>query len=139
MFGSLVGSLVNTQDATKSKIIMYMVIAIAVIVIIGVLLDGVRRFIRGLDTAVLGGIFLWIAYKSWNIPVISALAEYLLAAGATLVAVGLIVFIINRIVRRKRNVRIAVAEQKAQAEKHLKQEQKKQAQEAEQTGNQTQE
>ena len=99
------GSLGDKADALKSKLILYIIVGIVVIVIISLLLEGVKQFIRGLDTAALGGLFLWLGYKANDIPLIKATSSLLLAAGGTLFVVGILVFVITRVFRRRRVAR----------------------------------
>ena len=105
MFGDLVSSIGDKADALRTKLILYIIVGIIVIVIVSVLLEGVRKVIRGLDTAALGALFFWLATKLDNVPVVAELARYLYAAGATLFIVGILVFIITKLFGRRRRRR----------------------------------
>lgn len=112
MFGSLVSSFTGDAAAFRSKLIMYIIIGIVAIVIISALLDGIKKYIRGLDTAALGALFIWLGYESNKIALVKSLSDLLYLAGGTLAVTGVILFIITRILRRKRNIRAARARQK---------------------------
>ena len=124
MFRSLVGPLAGGIDATKSKLILYIVAGIVALVIVSLLLDGIRKFIRGLDTAALGALFIWLGYEANKFALVKNLSDLLYLVGGTLVVTGLLVFIIIRLIRGKRKARDAYKakhqelerEQKAQKE-----------------------
>ena len=103
MFGSLVGALAG--DGFKGKLILYIILGITAVVIISVLLDGIKKYIRGLDTAALGGLLIWLGYEANKIALVRTLSDLLYLVGGTLVVVGLIVFIIIRMIKGKRKAR----------------------------------
>ena len=84
---------------------LYIVAGIVILVVINLLLDSVRKYIRGLDTAALGVLFLWLGYESTKLNLISALANLLFLVGGTLLAMGIIIFVIIRLIKRSRKVR----------------------------------
>ena len=105
MFGSLANSMAAKANALETKLMLYIVAGIVVLVIVNILLEGIRRYIRGLDTAALGGIFLWLGFESSKIAVVSVLKNLLYLVGGTLCVTGLVVFIISMMVRSKRSAR----------------------------------
>ena len=88
-------------DGTKTKVILFIVAGIVLIVLIGLLIDGIRKYIRGLDTAALGGLLLWLGYKNSENAATQSLSELMYIVGATLLVTGLLVFIIIKIIRHK--------------------------------------
>ena len=105
MFGSLANSVAAKANALETKLMLYIVAGIVVLVIVNILLEGIRRYIRGLDTAALGCIFLWLGFESSKIAVVSVLKNLLYLVGGTLCVTGLVVFIISMMVRSKRSAR----------------------------------
>ena len=105
MFGSLANSVAAKANALETKLMLYIVAGIIVLVIVSILLEGVRRYIRGLDTAALGGIFLWLGYESSKLALVNVLTNLLYLVGGTLCVTGLIVFVITMVVRSKRAAR----------------------------------
>ena len=103
MFGSLFSNVGASAGSLESKLFMYVVAGVAALVIINLLLDGIRKYIRGLDTAALGGLFIWLGYKSAQLSLVSVLSHLLYLIGATLLIMGLIIFIIMMMIRRKRS------------------------------------
>ena len=104
MFGSLISSFSQTA-AFKSKLILYIIVGIVALVIISVLLDGIKKYIRGLDIAALGALLFWLGTVSNKYALVKALSDLLYLVGGTLVVVGLLVFIIIKLVRGKRRAR----------------------------------
>ena len=102
MVGAMADSLIDKKDALEFKFAVYIVLGIIAIVVINLLLDGIRKAIRGLDTAALGALLLWIGHKTSGVIVISAISGLLYLIGGTLVATGLVVFILLKLFRRKR-------------------------------------
>ena len=105
MFGSLANSVAAKANALETKLMLYIVAGIVVLVIVNILLEGIRRYIRGLDTAALGGIFLWLGFESSKIAVVSVLKNLLYLVGGTLCITGLVVFVISMLVRSKRSAK----------------------------------
>ena len=105
MFGSLANSMAAKANALETKLMLYIVAGIVVLVIVNILLEGIRRYIRGLDTAALGGIFLWLGFESSKIAVVSVLKNLLYLVGGTLCITGLVVFVISMLVRSKRSAK----------------------------------
>ena len=103
MFGSLFSNIGASAGSLESKLFMYVVAGVAALVIINLLLDGIRKYIRGLDTAALGGLFIWLGYKSAKLSLVNVLSHLLYLIGATLLIMGLIIFIIMMMIRRKRS------------------------------------
>lgn len=102
MFEALAGSLADKKDALEFRLTLYIVLGIVAIVVVSLLIDGIRKYIRGLDTAALGALLIWIGYQASKIKVISVVTNLLYLIGGTLVAAGLLVFILLKIIRRKR-------------------------------------
>lgn len=103
MFGSLTAALVG--DGFKSKLILYIILGIVAIVIVSLLLDGIRKYIRGLDTAALGALLIWLGYQADKVALVRTLSDLLYLVGGTLAVVGLLVFIIMRMIKGKRKAR----------------------------------
>ena len=107
MFESLLAAVGEKSDPHELKLALYIVIGIVVLVILNTLIDGIRRHIRGLDTAALGALFIFLGYKAAGVKVVSILANLLYLVGGTLVAVGLLLFIILKLFRRDRKKKTA--------------------------------
>ena len=121
MFGSLIDSLTDGLDSFKTKAILYIVLAVFVLVILSVLLDGIRKYIRGLDTAVFGGLVIWLAYEANQYSLTKSAAVYIFAAGGALLVSGIIVFMISNSIRSSRNRRRTM-DGPPMPEKHLAEE-----------------
>ncbi len=129
MFGTLVSSFTEKKDALEFKIMLYIILGIIAIVVVSLLIDGIRRYIRGLDTAALGALLIWVGYQASKIKIISVVTNLLYLIGGTLLAVGLLVFILLKIIRRKRvrkRAEQAGPPKVEQTEKTVKQEAEKQ-------------
>ena len=98
------GSLTEKASSLETKLALYIVAGVIVLVIVNLLLDGVRRYIRGLDTAALGALLIFLGYKAAEIKLVSVLSNLLYLVGGTLFASGILIFIIKTIVKRKRAV-----------------------------------
>ena len=99
------GSLAAKASAFESKLMLYIILGVVALVIVNLLLDGVRKFIRGLDTAALGALLIFLGYKASKLALVSVLTNLLYLVGGTLFATGILVFIIMTAIRRKRAVR----------------------------------
>lgn len=119
MFGSLISSLTENLDGFRTKAVLYLIAGVAVIVILSVLLDGVRKYIRGLDTAALGALFIWLGYEAAQYSLTKGAAIYMLAAGGTMAVLGILIFIISRSFRRSRKRKAVVESGPPMPEKHL--------------------
>ncbi len=75
MFGSLTSTVAAKAGALETKLILYIVLGIVAIVILNLLLDGVRKYIRGLDTAALGALFIWLGYKASEMALVNVLSN----------------------------------------------------------------
>lgn len=129
MFGTLASSFTEKKDALEFRIMLYIILGIIAIVVVSLLIDGIRRYIRGLDTAALGALLIWVGYQASKIKVISVVTNLLYLIGGTLLAVGLLVFILLKIIRRKRvrkRAEQAGPPKVEQTEKPLEQEAEKQ-------------
>ena len=102
MFGSFGNAVAAKAGALETKLALYIVGGIIALVIVNLLLNGIRKYIRGLDTAALGGIILWLGFESSKIAVVSVLKNLLYLVGGTLCITGLVVFVISLLVRNKR-------------------------------------
>ena len=120
MFGSLGATLGAKASALESKLMLYIIVGVVALVIISLLLDGIRKFIRGLDTAALGALLIWLGYKSSEIALVSVLTNLLYLVGGTLLVTGLIVFILLKVIRRKRAVKKSGPPMPKQAQKDEK-------------------
>ena len=64
-------------SAFETKLMMYIVIGVVVLVIVNLLLDPIRKYIRGLDTAALGALFIFLGYKASEFELVSCIGfEY---------------------------------------------------------------
>lgn len=99
------GSLAATAGSFESRLALYIVGGVIALVIINLLLDGIRRYIRGLDTAALGALLIFLGYKASELKLVSVLANLLYLVGGTLFAVGVLVFVLMMIIKRKRAVK----------------------------------
>ena len=80
-----------------------MIAGIIAIVLLSLILDKVRKYIRGLDTAAIGALVFWLGYKVSQLAVPKGVAEIMVLAGATLFIVGLLVFIFKVVFKRKKS------------------------------------
>lgn len=119
MSASLFNILGDNRDALEFKVGLYIVLGVVAIVIVSLLLDRIRRVIRGLDTAALGVLLLWLGHKAAELKVVSAVSMLLNLIGGTLLGTGLIVFVIIMLIRHKRNLKAKerAKEEKAREEK----------------------
>lgn len=115
MFGSLAATVSDNLDGIRTKAILYIIVGIIALVIINLLLDSIRKFIRGLDTAALGAVLIWLGFEAKKLTIVKAVSDLLLLIGWTLVIVGLLVFILIKLFRGKRNRRKRAAAQKDSA------------------------
>ena len=105
MFGSLVNAFAGNMDGAKSKLILYIIAGVIVLVIVSVLLDGIRKFIRGLDIAALGALFIWLGYQADKHALANTFSDLLYLVGGTLAVTGLLLFIVIKLIRGKRKAR----------------------------------
>ena len=99
------GALTAKASAFETKLMLYIVLGVAALVIVNLLLDGVRKFIRGLDTAALGALFIFLGYKASGFQLVNVLTNLLYLVGGTLFIAGIIVFIIMMMIKRKRAIK----------------------------------
>ena len=99
------GSLAATAGSFESRLALYIVGGVIALVIINLLLDGIRRYIRGLDSAALGALLIFLGYKASELKLVSVLTNLLYLIGGTLFAVGILVFVLMMIIKRKRAVK----------------------------------
>lgn len=99
------GSLAATAGSFESRLALYIVGGVIALVIINLLLDGIRRYIRGLDSAALGALLIFLGYKASELKLVSVLTNLLYLIGGTLFAVGILVFVLMMITKRKRAVK----------------------------------
>ena len=98
------GSLTEKASSFEAKLALYIVAGVVALVIVNLLLDGIRKYIRGLDTAALGALLIFVGYKAAEIKLVSVLSNLLYLVGGTLFTSGILIFIIKTIVKRKRAV-----------------------------------
>ena len=101
----MIGSLSAKASAFESKLMLYIILGVVALVIVNLLLDGVRKFIRGLDTAALGALFIFLGYKASGFQLVNVLTNLLYLVGGTLLATGILVFVIMRLIKRKRKAK----------------------------------
>ena len=98
MLSSFLGKASASANSLESKLMLYIIAGIVILVIINLLLDSVRK-------SALGVLFLWLGYESTKLNLISALANLLFLVGGTLLAMGILIFVILRLIKRSRKVR----------------------------------
>ena len=101
----MIESLSAKAGSFETKLALYIVAGVIVLVIVNLLLDGIRRYIRGLDTAGLGAILIFLGYKASTVKLVSVLSNLLYLVGGTLFIAGIIVFIIMMMIKRKRAIK----------------------------------
>ena len=101
----MIGSLSAKASAFESKLMLYIILGVVALVIVNLLLDPVRKYIRGLDTAALGALFIFLGYKASEFELVKALTNLLYLVGGLLFALGILIFIIKTIRRAKRKAR----------------------------------
>ena len=94
MFGDIIDLFRDNPEIFKSKLLLYVIAGIIAIVLLSLILDKIRKYIRGLDTAAIGALVFWLGYKVSQLAVPKGVAEIMVLAGATLIIVGLLVFIL---------------------------------------------
>ena len=98
------GSLTEKASSLETKLALYIVAGVIVLVIVNLLLDGIRKYIRGLDTAALGALLIFVGYKAAELKLVSVLSNLLYLVGGTLFITGILIFVIKTIIKRKRAV-----------------------------------
>lgn len=93
--------LFDKWDAFTTKLFITIIVAVVVLVLINTVFDSVRRVIRGLDVAAVGGLFVWISYKIPDFVFIRNLKDPSMKLGVALIAVGLILFVVFKIIGAK--------------------------------------
>lgn len=88
-----------------NDVLMWVIIAVVAIVVLGAVFDGVRQKIRGLDVSLLGVAFVWIGYKVDGLPMLGSISDPLYALGVSLFVLGIIIFVIVKIVRHNKKRR----------------------------------
>ena len=99
------GALTAKASAFETKLMLYIVLGVAALVIVNLLLDGIRRYIRGLDSAALGALLIFLGYKASEFKLVAVLTNRLYLIGGTLFVLGILIFIIMLTVKRKRAVK----------------------------------
>lgn len=111
MFGELIDLFRENPEIFKSKLVLYVIIGVFAIVILNLLLDRVRKYIRGLDTAAIGALVFWLGYKLSQVPMVpKGVAEIVVLTGAVFFLIGLLVFIFKVVFKRKRKRKAEVRE-----------------------------
>ena len=103
MFGDIIDLFRENPEIFKSKLLLYVIAGIIAIVLLSLMLDKIRKYIRGLDTAAIGALVFWLGYKVSQLAVPKGVAEIMVLAGTTLIIVGLLVFIFKVVFKRKKN------------------------------------
>ena len=99
------GALSAKASAFESKLMLYIVLGVIALVIVNLLLEGVRRFIRGLDTAGLGALLIFLGYKASEFKLVSVLTNLLYLIGGTLFVLGVLIFVLMTLIKRKRTAK----------------------------------
>ena len=100
----MLGSLTDKASSLETKLALYIVAGVIALVIVNLLLDGIRKYIRGLDTAALGALLIFVGYKAAELKLVSVLSNLLYLVGGTLFITGILIFVIKTIIKRKRAV-----------------------------------
>ena len=100
----MLGSLTEKASSLETKLALYIVAGVIALVIVNLLLDGIRKYIRGLDTAALGALLIFVGYKAAELKLVSVLSNLLYLVGGTLFITGILIFVIKTIIKRKRAV-----------------------------------
>ena len=95
----------SQASAFETKLMMYIILGVVAIVIVNLLLDPIRKYIRGLDTAALGALFIFLGYKASEFELVKALTNLLYLVGGVLAALGILIFVLKTIRRAKRKAR----------------------------------
>ena len=98
------GSITEKASSLETKLALYIIAGVIALVIVNLLLDGIRRYIRGLDTAALGALLIFVGYKAAELKLVSVLSNLLYLVGGTLFITGILIFVIKTIIKRKRAV-----------------------------------
>ena len=102
-------------EAFKEEFKFYIIAGIIIILLISLLIDIIRRYIRGLDMAAIGGLLLWISFRIADVPIVKILCGILNLVGGTLLAAGLAIFAAIRLTyylkKRRRMQKLANAPQ----------------------------
>ena len=67
-------------EAFKEEFKFYIIAGIIIILLISLLIDIIRRYIRGLDMAAIGGLLLWISFRIADVPIVKILCGILIFA-----------------------------------------------------------
>ena len=87
------GALTAKASAFETKLMLYIVLGVAALVIVNLLLDGIRRYIRGLDSAALGALLIFLGYKASEFKLVAVLTNLLYLVGGVLAALGILIFV----------------------------------------------
>lgn len=99
------GSLAAKAGSFETKLTLYIIVGVIAIVIVNLLLEGVKKFIRGLDTAALGALLIFLGYKASEFELVRVLSNLLYLIGGTLFASGILIFVIMTMIKHKRAVK----------------------------------
>ena len=99
------GSLAAKAGSFETKLTLYIIIGVIAIVIVNLLLEGVKKYIRGLDTAALGALLIFLGYKASEFELVRVLSNLLYLIGGTLFASGILIFVIMTMIKHKRAVK----------------------------------
>ena len=99
------GALGAKASAFETKLMLYIILGVAALVIVNLLLDGIRRYIRGLDSAALGALLIFLGYKASEFKLVGVLTNLLYLIGGTLFVLGILIFIIMIMIKRRRNTK----------------------------------
>lgn len=90
-------ALFDNWHAFTHKMFIAIILVIIALVLVNTVFDSVRRVIRGLDVAAVGGVILWGSTKIPNIVFIRELISPMQKLGMVLVAVGVVLFIVFKV------------------------------------------
>lgn len=117
-----IGGIFGFKDSIEFKLALTIIGIILAVVIVSLLLDGIRKFIRGLDIAALGVLIIWLGHKASKIALISVVTKLVNLIGITLLIVGILVFVLLRLIRsgrssrKKREIEVDSADDKSSDE-----------------------
>lgn len=89
-------------ERLEFKVALYIIAGVVAIAIVSLLLDGIKKAIRGLDIAALGALFVYVGYRVSQIRFSGIVSSILYLVGGTLVVVGILAFVLLKLFKRSR-------------------------------------
>lgn len=91
----------DAWDAFKMKMLIWLLIIVGLFILISLCSQAIKRIIRGLDIAAVGGLLVWLGTKVPDIVFVRDLEKTLMMIGIGLLVFGLAIFVISRFVAGK--------------------------------------